>query len=212
MIQKENSINYFFTSPISLLIVPKTVSHWIPITCNYCDDFCGGNFTNSGREDPEFNPQFVDKFCSDSNLVQDQFIGLTFLLLMAAIVLSTVANIANPGRNENTFSKFYHLLLKEKILETMEFSEVTELEAFETKLKLRWSRTYFWSILKKSAIKISLASVLALFMSINKAMLMFSPSDFDYFICDLNTYHFECLGSPGYFVEFLGKSSLKQIF
>ena len=145
----------------------------------------------------------MDKFCSDSHFVQDQFISFTFFLLMGAILLSTVANIANPSRNENTFRRFYSLLVKEKILGTMEFSEVTELEAFETKLMLRCSRTYAKCILKKSAIKITLG--LIFFLSLGTFWL--KTYDFDNFICELRAYHFECLGSPGYFMKILGKGS-----
>ena len=92
------------------MIVPKTVSHWTPVTCNFCAELCPGNFSNQGREDPGFSPQFVDKICSDSYFVQDAFIGITFILLMAAIILSTVANINIRARQEDMIKRFYNLL------------------------------------------------------------------------------------------------------
>ena len=56
------------------------------------------------------NPQFVDKICSDSYFVQDTFIGFTFILLMVAIILSTVANINILARQEDMLKRFYNLL------------------------------------------------------------------------------------------------------
>ena len=194
------------------MIVPKTVTHWVPITCNYCAEFCAGNFSNQGREDPGFNPQFVDKFCSDSNLIQYYFIRFTLGLLINAIIIYIFPNVACPGIRSNgneSMKRFGELLGKEKILERMEFSDVTELEAFETKLKLRWSSTYFVSRLTKTAIKISLGLFYFIALSIDTmGAFWFEAYDLDLFVCDLKTYHFECLASPGYFMELSGKVSL----
>ena len=96
----------------------------------------------------------MDKFCSDSNFIQYYFIRFTLGLLIAAIILYIFPNVAFPRIRSNgneSMKRFGELLGKEKILERMGFSDVTELEAFETKLKLRWSSTYFVSRLTKDS-------------------------------------------------------------
>ena len=183
------------------MIVPKTVTHWVPITCNYCAECGPWNLYNQGREDPGFNPQYVDKFCSDSHYVQDYFSGFTFALLMAAIFLSTVEFFVN----RQSMRRFGKLLAKEEILETMEFSDVTEFGAVETKQRLRRCRTYLSSYRKIQAIKVISGLV---FLGLVLPARLIMDLEFDVFVCDFKTYHFECLGSPGYFVEILGKESL----
>ena len=101
--------------------------------------------------------------------------------------------------------------MKEKILETMEVSDVTELEAFQTKLKLKRSSVLYKSILTKSAIKIILGlTFFSFFMTIEFFMpANFNPFVFYHFLCDIKTYYFECLDYPGYILRILGMESLE---
>ena len=59
---------------ISLLIIPKTVTHWQFLNCNYCDrELSCGNYSK-GREDPGWNVDWVEKLCSDQHFVQEKFL------------------------------------------------------------------------------------------------------------------------------------------
>ena len=188
---------------ISLLIIPKTVTHWQFINCNYCDrELSCGNYSK-GKEDPGWTVSWVEKLCSDQHFVQEKFLFSTYALLLAAILLLSLGNYMTLERAKNPLNMFCSLLVKEKILDAAEFSEVTSLddiEALEIIEKLRNGRgEYFAHSWRKAMVKIILGLALLCVFSLGYLHGWHGDSDF---ICLAEDRYYQCLGNPGYFLDF----------
>ena len=188
---------------ISLLIIPKTVSHWQFINCNYCDgEFPCGNYSK-GREDPGWNVDWVEKLCSDQHFVQEKFLFSTYALLFAAILLWALESCMTLERAKNHLNMFCSLLVKEKILDATEFSEVTSLddiEALEIIEKLRNGRgEYFAHSWRKAMVKMIFGLALLCLFGIGYHHGWHGDRDF---ICQAENRYYQCLAYPGYFLDF----------
>ena len=106
-------------------------------------------------------------------------------------------------RAKNPLNMFCSLLVKEKILDATEFSEVTSLddiEALEIIEKLRNGRgEYFAHSWRKAMVKMIFGLALLCLFGIGYHHGWHGDRDF---ICQAENRYYQCLANPGYFLDF----------
>ena len=189
---------------IGLLIIPKTVTHWEFINCNYCDgELSCGNYSNGIREDPGWNIGWVEKLCSDRHFVQEKFLFSTYGILFAALLMSFLGNWLTLERARNPLIMFCRLLVTEKILHPTEIPEITsldEFEALEVKQLLRSLKgVYFAHTWRKATLKMVVGMFFVCLLGVTFPYGWHADRDFT---CQAEGRYYQCRGSPGYFLDF----------
>jgi len=189
---------------IGVVMVPTAIISGTPLDCNYCvDDFCSAEMTNINKTNPGFNAWWVKKFCTYNGSVDNFLLYYPYFLLLMALLLFALERIFlitfNAG---NKLEKFYHLLVKEKVLGKADTDEADAhahdmvdggVEAVELRYGFKHSDSYFWSYLTRTVVETLVAGLLLFYMLYRGVPILEHSKDI---LCDVHGFYYECHGNP----------------